>query len=82
NGVADFLASLAVQTERNSEFSVSGALPLAGRLILQQDQSRLPTVRLKRMIAVKDRELDDVFWFLNWGLFRGRRLYLPVGLVS
>ncbi|CAK9168628.1 unnamed protein product [Ilex paraguariensis] len=50
NGIADFLASFAVLTERNSDFSASGVLPLAGMLLLQKDQSLLPTARLKKFV--------------------------------
>ncbi|CAK9133712.1 unnamed protein product [Ilex paraguariensis] len=50
NGIADFLASFAVLTERNSDFSASGVLPLAGMLLLQKDQSLLPTARLTKVI--------------------------------
>ncbi|CAK9142201.1 unnamed protein product [Ilex paraguariensis] len=50
NGLADFLASFAVHNRRVTEFSDGIGLPKAGRIILQQDQSGLPTVRLKRMV--------------------------------
>ena len=50
NGVADFLASFAVQSEAYIEFSAQGTLPLSGRLLLQQDQSGLPTARRKRVV--------------------------------
>ncbi|CAK9167894.1 unnamed protein product [Ilex paraguariensis] len=40
----------AVLTERTTDFLVNGVFPLAGRLLLQKDQSLLPTVRLKRFV--------------------------------
>ncbi|CAK9155131.1 unnamed protein product [Ilex paraguariensis] len=39
NGLADFLASFAVHSKTYTEFSGSNVLPVAGRLILQQDQT-------------------------------------------
>ncbi|CAK9141098.1 unnamed protein product, partial [Ilex paraguariensis] len=50
NGLADFLASFAVHSKTYTEFSGSNVLPVAGRLILQQDQTGLPNVRLKRIL--------------------------------
>ncbi|CAK9179691.1 unnamed protein product, partial [Ilex paraguariensis] len=50
NGLADFLASFAVHSKTYTEFSGSNVLPVAGRLILQQDQTGLPNARLKRIL--------------------------------
>ncbi|CAK9163731.1 unnamed protein product [Ilex paraguariensis] len=52
----DLVSSDAIENEReilksqsrcNFDFSASGVLPIAGRLLLQQDQSLLPTLRKK-----------------------------------
>ncbi|CAK9182177.1 unnamed protein product [Ilex paraguariensis] len=51
NGIADFLASFAVQTKKYTEFSDSNILPVAGRLIQRQDQTGLPNIRLKRILC-------------------------------
>ncbi|CAK9185380.1 unnamed protein product [Ilex paraguariensis] len=40
-----------LQTKRNIDFSVSGVLPLAGRLLLQKDQSLLPTAIMKKVVS-------------------------------
>ena len=49
NSVADFLPSYAVQCEMFSDFSASGLIDTAGRLLLHQDQRMLPTARLRRV---------------------------------
>ncbi|CAK9170362.1 unnamed protein product [Ilex paraguariensis] len=41
---------------RRSDFSVGNALPVSGRLILQQDQNGLPTIRLKRLVVCDQRQ--------------------------
>ncbi|CAK9161173.1 unnamed protein product [Ilex paraguariensis] len=51
NGLADFLASFAVYSKKCTEFSGSNVLPVAGRLIQQQDQTGLPNVKLKRLLC-------------------------------
>ncbi|CAK9176631.1 unnamed protein product [Ilex paraguariensis] len=51
NGLADFLASFAVHSKKCTEFSGSNVLPVAGRLIQQQDQTGLPNVKLKRLLC-------------------------------
>ncbi|CAK9157966.1 unnamed protein product [Ilex paraguariensis] len=51
NKVADFLASYVVNSGSCSEFSEREVLPLAGRLLLQQDQGMMPIARLKRVLV-------------------------------
>ncbi|CAK9176090.1 unnamed protein product [Ilex paraguariensis] len=51
NGLADFLASFAVQNRRDTEFTDGTGIPKAGRAILQQDQSGLSTTGYRLMIS-------------------------------
>ncbi|CAK9183445.1 unnamed protein product [Ilex paraguariensis] len=39
-----------VQRGRSIDFSASGVLPLAGRMLLQWDQTQLPATRIKRVV--------------------------------
>ncbi|CAK9165979.1 unnamed protein product, partial [Ilex paraguariensis] len=49
NSIAEFLASYVVLYGRNSDFSENGKLPTTGRVLLQQDQGMMPSIRLKKM---------------------------------
>ncbi|CAK9165118.1 unnamed protein product [Ilex paraguariensis] len=60
NGIADFLASFAVQTKKYTEFSDSNILPVAGRLIQRQDQTGLPNIRLKRILCGQRQGIDPL----------------------
>ncbi|CAK9135409.1 unnamed protein product [Ilex paraguariensis] len=61
NMIADFLASLAVQTQVCTEFSSQSSLPLSGRMLIHQDQSGMPTARKRNMVICdQGKELDDV----------------------
>ncbi|CAK9182337.1 unnamed protein product [Ilex paraguariensis] len=53
NGLADFLASHAVQSEGSADFSGSGALPVARKLVLHQDQCLLPKWRMKKVLVCR-----------------------------
>ncbi|CAK9176633.1 unnamed protein product, partial [Ilex paraguariensis] len=54
NGLADFLASFAVHSKTYTEFSGSNVLPVAGRLILQQDQTGLPSKKVVKQILYQN----------------------------
>ncbi|CAK9145036.1 unnamed protein product [Ilex paraguariensis] len=49
NSIAEFLASYVVLYGRNSDFFENGKLPTTGRVLLQQDQGMMPSIRLKKM---------------------------------
>ncbi|CAK9168972.1 unnamed protein product [Ilex paraguariensis] len=51
NGIADLLASFAVQLGWSADFSVSGVFPTVGRILLQWDQSLLPSARVQKIVS-------------------------------